>query len=166
MNRRQHPIRDCNATGFTLIELAFAITVIGLLLSFGVTAWMSMKTTHQISATKTTLQSASSCLANYVLHSEVTPPQAYFTSKCSDTDSWGENIVYYNNGDGIQLTSATSKTVRDEVGDHPDALWLVVSAGPNGIIETTSSATVWDCSLGDDLCDFTSKKILIYETRK
>ncbi len=155
-----------NAAGFTLIELAFAITVIGLLLSFGISSWMSMKTTHQISATNTTLQSASSCLSNYVIHSGVTPPQAYFTSRCSDTDSWGEKVIFYNNGDGQQLTSTGTKTVRDRDGDHPDALWLLVSSGPNGVIETTSSATVWDCSAGDDLCTFTSKNALIYETNK
>lgn len=166
MSRREHQTMPHNAAGFTLIELAFAITVIGFLLSFGVTAWMSMKTTHQISATETTLKSASSCLSNYVIHSGVTPPQAYFTNSCSDTDSWGEKIIYYNNGDGLQLLSATTKTVRDRDGDHPDALWVIVSSGPNGVVETTSTATVWDCSAGDDLCTFTSKNVLIYETNK
>ncbi|BHH84485.1 type II secretion system protein [Desulforhopalus sp. 52FAK] len=152
--------------GFTLVEIALVITVIGLLLTFGLSAWMSMKTSQQISATLTTLKTSSSCLGNYVIHSATVPPQTYFAKNCTETDAWGRDIVYYNNGDDIELTSASTKTVRDSDGDHPDGLWLLVSSGPNGVFETTSNSSPWDCSTGDDLCHFTSKNALIYETKK
>jgi len=158
--------KPLNQRGFTLVEIALVITVIGLILSFGVSAWMSMKTSQQISATETTLKTVASCLSNYVIHSGKTPPQDYFSNKCVETDSWGQSIVFYNIGDNIELTIATSKKVRDDDGDHPDGLWVLVSSGPNSIVETTSTGTLWDCSQGDDLCHFTSKNALIYETYK
>ena len=157
---------DLDELGFTLVELSLVIVVIGLLLGFGITAWMSMKTSQQISATTTTLKTAASCLSKYVIHSEQTPAQTYFSKRCVDVDPWGQDIIYYNNGDNQEISSATTKTVRDGDGDHPDALWMIVSSGPNGTIETTSSATLWDCSLGDDLCQYTTKNALVYEINK
>lgn len=152
--------------GFTLIELSMVITVIGLLLSFGITSWMSMKTSQQISAANTTLKTVSNCLINYVIHSGTIPPQAYFSKHCSASDPWGENIVYYNSGDSQKISSLTTRTVTDENGSHIDAAWVLVSSGPNKTIETTSSPSLWDCSPGDDLCHITSKNNLIYEINK
>jgi len=157
---------DLGRCGFTLVELALVLTVVGLLLTFGTSAWMSMKTSQQISAAETALKTASSCLSNYVIHSGKTPPQAYFTRHCRETDPWGEDLLYYNNGDGLDTTIAPTKVVRDSEGDHPDAIWLVVSSGINTTIETSSSATLWDCSGGDDLCHFVTKSELIYERNR
>ena len=166
MKRRENHRISFNDRGFTLVEIALVITVIGLLLTFGVSAWTSMKTSQQISATNTTLKTVSSCLTNYVIHSGTVPPQTYFTNKCLETDAWGQDLAYYNNGEDIKVTSASTKTVRDSRGDNPDGLWLVVSGGPNGVIETSSTSSPWDCSTSDDLCHFTSKNTLIYETNK
>lgn len=158
--------QDHSQQGFTLIELAFVITVMGLLLSFSVVAWMSMKTSQQLSAAKTTLTSVSNCLSNYVIHSGTIPPQAYFTLHCVKQDPWGENIIYYNNGDNQKVSAIIAKIFRDESGDHPDAAWILASSGPDKIINVSSTPTLWDCSGGDDLCQATSKSILIYEINK
>ncbi|WP_169309235.1 type II secretion system protein [Desulforhopalus sp. IMCC35007] len=152
--------------GFTLIELALVITIMGLLLSFGLVAWMSMKTSQQISAVKTTLTSVSDCLSNYVIHSGTIPPQAYFTRHCAVLDPWGNSIIYYNTGDNQEVSAVTTKTLRDETGDHPDTAWILASGGPDGTITISSTTTLWDCSGGDDLCRATSKSILIYEINK
>lgn len=152
-----------NNHGFTLIELAIVITVIGLLLSFAITSWMSMKTSQQISAANATLKTVSNCLINYSIHSGTIPPQTYFTKYCIKSDPWGKNISYYNNGDNQNISLVTTKITRDATGDHPDTAWLLVSGGPNETVEITSTATMWDCSPGDDLCHTTSKNTLIYE---
>ena len=165
MKQRSQITRPGNR-GFTLIELAMVITVIGLLLSFATASWMSMKTSQQISAANTTLKTASHCLVNYTIHSGTVPPQAYFSSHCNTRDPWGENIVYYNNGDNLNISSVTTKIMRDDSGDHPDAAWILVSRGPNQILDITSNTTMWDCSPGDDLCHTTSKNTLIYEINK
>lgn len=157
---------NSNDHGFTLIELALVITVIGLLLSFGISAWMSMKTSQQISAANATLKTVSNCLINYTIHSGTIPPQAYFTKHCVASDPWGESIVYYNNGDDQEISLVTTKIVTDATGDHPDAAWILVSSGLNKTVETTSTSTIWDCSPGDDLCHTTSKNTLIYEINK
>lgn len=152
--------------GFTLIELAMVITVVGFLLSFGVTSWMSMKTSQQISAANAALRTAARCLTGYVIHSEKIPPHAYFTEHCTDKDPWGQDIIYYNNGDDRLISTVTTKIVRDMNGDHPDAAWLLVSSGPDTTVATTSSTSLWDCTPGDDLCHSTSKNTLLYEINK
>lgn len=158
--------KPLNNHGFTIIELALVITVIGLLLSFGISAWMSMKTSQQISAANATLKTVTNCLINYTIHSGTIPPQSYFTKHCVVSDPWGKNIVYYNNGDNREISTVTTKIVRDSTGDHPDASWILISSGLNKTVETTSTASMWDCSPGDDLCHYTSKNTLIYETNK
>ncbi|MFT5700359.1 MAG: prepilin-type N-terminal cleavage/methylation domain-containing protein [Desulforhopalus sp.] len=160
------PKQSHDQKGFTLIELAMVVTAMGLLLSFGIVSWMSMKTSQQISAANTTLQTVSTCLINYVIHSGTIPPQAYFTNHCTKKDPWGNNIVYYNNGDNQTISTVTTKTVRDASGDHPDTAWILVSSGLDGITDVTSTSLLWDCSPGDDLCHATSKSILIYEINK
>jgi prepilin-type N-terminal cleavage/methylation domain-containing protein len=159
-------LEDHHQQGFTLIELALVIAVMGLLLSFGVVAWMSMKTSQQVSAVKTTLTSVSNCLSNYVIHSGTIPPQTYYTKHCSVLDPWGNSIIYYNTGDNQDVSAVTTKTLRDENGDHPDAAWILASSGPDGNITISSTTTLWDCSGGDDLCQATSKSILTYEIHK
>lgn len=152
--------------GFTLIELSMVIAVVGLLLSFGVTSWMSMKTSQQIAAANATLRTAARCLTGYVIHSEKIPPHTYFTTHCTAKDPWGQNIIYYNNGDNRPITGVTTKIVRDMNGDHPDGAWLLVSSGPDTTITTNSTASRWDCTPGDDLCHTTSKNRLLYEINK
>ena len=152
--------------GFTLIELAMVITVVGLLLSFSVSSWMSMRTSQQISAANATLTTAARCLTSYVIHSEKIPPHAYFTEHCTAKDPWGQNIIYYNNGDDRPIAAVTTKIVRDMNGDHPDAAWLLISSGPDTTVTTTSSTSLWDCTPGDDLCQTTSRNTLLYEINK
>lgn len=157
-----------NDNGFTLIELALVITVIGLLLSFGISAWMSMKTSQQISAANTALKTLSNCLINYTIHSGTIPPQAFFTKHCVASDPWGKKIVYYHNiaDENKKISLVTTKVVKDATGDHSDTVWILVSSGPNKTVETISTASMWDCSPGDDLCHSTSKNTLIYEINK
>lgn len=162
----RHPEITFNDRGFTILELALVITVIGLLLSFGISAWMSMKTSQQISAANATLKTVTNCLINYSIHSATIPPQSYFTKHCVASDPWGTNIVYYNNGDDQEISTVTTKTVRDATGDHPDAAWILVSGGLNKTVETVSTVSMWDCSPGDDLCHYTSKNTLSYEINR
>ncbi len=152
--------------GFTLVEMAIVITVVGILLSFITVSWMSMKSTQQISSAKTVLETVSSCLVNYVIHSETIPPQSYFTQYCADTDPWGNAIIYYNSGDDQKIAAVVTKTVRDANGDHADSAFIVVSPGPDKTVQVNSTATLWDCSTGDDLCHTTSKNTLIYESNR
>lgn len=154
---------DESEMGFSLFELLLVITIVGLILSFSVSAWLSMKSSQRVSATATRIQTATNCLENYVIHSGTIPPRSYFAAHCAGTDSWGSQLVYENNGDDIAIAGVTSKTFRDEFGDHPDAAWLVASFGPDKTRDYSSTAVLWDCSLGDDLCRVTTKNALYYE---
>ncbi len=152
--------------GFSLLEMAMVLAVLGLLLSFMSVAWISMKRSQQISSAKTMLEAVSNCLLDYVIHSRAIPPQSYFTQYCADTDPWGNAVVYYNSEDNQEIPAVVSKIVRDANNDHPDAAFVVVSPGPDGTVTLSSTTALWDCSSGDDLCLATSKNTLIYETSR
>ncbi len=149
--------------GFTLLEISLILVVLGLLLSFVSVAWLSMKNSQQISSAKIVLETVTSCLQDYVIHSRTIPPQGYFTQYCADNDPWGNAVLYYNNGDNQDITAVVSKTLRDGSNDYPDAAFIVVSPGRDKVLSLSSTAALWDCSSGDDLCLSTSKNTLIYE---
>ena len=163
---QSHPICLANKKGFTLVEILLVVTIVGLILSFSVAAWLSMKSSQQISSTATLLKTASQCLDSYVIHSGKIPPQAYYIAHCSRLDPWGNILQYANNGDDREIANVTTRTFRDEIGDHPDAAWIIVSFGPDRTRNYLSSATLWDCSTGDDICQMTSKNALFYEITK
>lgn len=168
-----YPTRSCRQVscskknhGFTLIELLLAITIVGLILSFSVTAWLSMKSSQQISSTAVLLKTAAQCLESYVVHSGKIPPQTYFIAHCRRLDPWGNNLFYENNGDDREIAKVTTKSYRDGNGDHPDAAWIIGSPGPNRTRQLLSTTTLWDCATGDDLCHMTSRNGLFYEINK
>ena len=152
--------------GLTLIEILLAITIVGLILGYGLTAWLSMKSSQQVSAAATIVKTASECLENYVILSGKIPPQSFFAAHCAALDPWRQNLIYENSGDNQEIASVVSRTFRDENGDHPDAAWIIVSTGPNKIRNMTASATLWNCSSGDDVCRIVSKNALLYEIHK
>ncbi len=162
----RHPRFSKNNHGFTLIELLLVITIVGLILSFSVSAWLSMKSSQQISSTTVLIKTAAQCLESYVIHSGKIPPQAYFIAHCSHLDPWGNTLGYENNGDDREIAKVTTRTYRDENGDHPDAAWIITSFGPDRTREFLSTASLWDCSTGDDLCQMTSRNALFYEISK
>lgn len=155
-----------NNNGFTILELAVVLVVIGLLISFGVVAWISMKNSQQVSTSRTLLRIASDCLTTYVIHSEQIPPQAYFTSKCASNDPWGNSLLYENSGDNVRVDTVVAKTFRDGSGDYPDAAWIVYSTGADRTKNMTTSSSLWNCSTGDDICQVITKNALLYEINK
>ena len=118
-----------NTRGFTLIELLLAITIVGLILSFSVSAWLSMKNSQQISTTAILIKTTAQCLESYVIHSGKIPPLEYFEKHCMRQDPWGNNLIYENTGDDLEIAKATPRTYRDDSGDHPDAAWIITSLG-------------------------------------
>lgn len=152
-----------DSSGVTLLEMTFVLIVVGIMLGFGTVAWQSMKSSQKISAAKTILRTEELCLKNFVLHSETVPPTSYFTSRCNSNDPWGNELIYENSGDSDSIKAITPRILRDEFGDHPDAAWILVSFGPNGTRDFTSSPTMWDCSTGDDICRTTTRNGLLNE---
>ncbi len=152
--------------GFSLLELAMVITVLGLLLSFMSVAWISMKTSQQFSSAKIVLETAANCLQDYVIHSRTIPPRNYFTQYCADSDPWGNAVAYFNSVDNQNIAAVTGKTLRTADGTHPDTAFILVSPGPDRSITLSSTAALWDCSSGDDLCLPITKNTLIYEISK
>lgn len=162
----RHQRCGTDTRGFTLIELLLVITVVGLILSFSVTAWLSMKRSQQISTTAVLLKTAAQCLKSYVIHSGTIPPQDYFIAHCRRRDPWGSDLSYENTADNREITQVTTKTYRNESGDHPDAAWIITSPGPDKTRQLVTSPSLWDCSIGDDLCQMTSRNTLFYEITK
>lgn len=149
-------------SGFTLLELAVVLVVVGLLMGFSVTAWKSMQSSQRISAARSQLTTVSRCLEEYVLHSEKIPPQSYFNDRCRARDPWGENMYYQSSGDDQEVVHVGTKFLQDNNGTYPDAVWVLVSSGPDRIQQMVESpAGVWNCAGSDDLCVFTTRNDLV-----
>jgi len=152
--------------GFSLLELTIVIAVIGMLLGFGITAWFSVKSSQQIMVAATVVRNASECLENYVVLSGKIPPVSFFTEHCAVADPWHNQLLYENVGDDSAIQDVVPKTFEDTNGSHPDAAWIVASAGLNGVRDLTTSSSRWNCATGDDICHVVSKNRLLYELGK
>ncbi len=146
--------------GYTLLELALALVVIGLLMGLAIPAWQSMQRTQRLAATRAHLEAVGRCLEEYVLHSERIPPQAYFVANCRRNDAWGEPILYQSSGDGQEVAHVGTKTLQDNNGTYPDVVWVIVSTGPDRTGQLVTTPTTWNCA-GDDLCIFATRNDLI-----
>lgn len=160
------PDNFMGSKGFSLLEMTFILVIIGMIAGFGLSAWTSMKYSQQISASRTRLRIAAECLSQYVLHSERIPPTSYFQNRCAAKDAWGSELIYENSGDDLEISTVPTRTYRDDTGSSPDAVWILVSPGPDTGRDFTSSSTQWDCSGGDDLCHMTTRNALHYAMRQ
>jgi len=163
---RKTEIPGLGVVGFSLLELTIVITVIGVLLGFGISAWFSVKSSQQVTVAATVVRTASECLENYVILTGKIPPVSFFTERCTVADPWHNQLLYENVGDDTELKTVVPKTFKDEYGRHPDAVWIIASGGMNGLRDVQTSALQWDCSAGDDICQVVSKNRLLYELGK
>lgn len=94
--------------GFTFIELALVLVIIGLLLSLGVGAWLSLKESREVAKTRSSLQQVRNCLLkrmsstlqypsfsdDLTCSSDASSSHSVDVCLCPRKDAWGNKIVY------------------------------------------------------------------------
>ncbi len=87
----KHDLSGCK--GFTLIESAIVLVVIGTVLALGVMAWMSIKSGFEVSHTRAKLKAVKSCLMERMILSDKYPDFSVNLQEDEDNNYECENNV-------------------------------------------------------------------------
>ncbi|WP_456324475.1 type II secretion system protein [Desulfonauticus submarinus] len=116
--------------GFTLLELAITITVVGFLIGVGMLSWTTMMKARKIAYTKSILNQAKNCLITRIISTNQFPLYT-FPSNCNAThsnedinfclcplkDAWGNQIYYL---EGLSNSGCLHEST-NYVTDNPPA---------------------------------------------
>jgi prepilin-type N-terminal cleavage/methylation domain-containing protein len=127
------------ARGFTLVELAIVLIIVGLVVSLGTAAWVSLMESRKVVQARSVLQQAKDCLVKRVVFSERYPTyNATAAGFCDDVnndkdvnsclcrpgihDPWSGDIYYLS---GIQDAANTSLLGEPVVQDEAKGQYAV-----------------------------------------
>lgn len=147
------------ARGFTLLEIALVLVVVGILLAIGLLSWSSFAESRRYSKTNSQLMQMKNCLVRCIVFTEHYPRQEDF-EHCRDLtgkDAWGGDIKWIvgvnNAGTRLDKTHAvvtdearnqTAETLHSSHkvitanGNFTNVAFALVSLGANG---TADNAT-------------------------
>ncbi len=145
-----------HSEGFTFVELAIFLLIVGLILGVAVAAWSVLAQGRQIQAAKNTLKTVNNCLTDYTVMAKKISGTEYFSKFCQKNDPWGLELKYLHAHDtnGMNCSSPLSGTLSVKVapGDTRNSVaWIVISAGPNRHFDYYMSGTLVDFTSGDDV---------------
>lgn len=161
-----------SAKGFTLIELAIVLVIIGLMVGMGATLIGPLTKRAKLHETKAIINAAAESLISYAASRDELPADtAAFASVVSkSTDVWKRALIYVldpNLSDntiggicGRRSTSLTLNICSDTACSSPDTrndvAFLILSRGENFNIQTDTTTTVIDVyDVGISVDDFT-----------
>ena len=147
--------------GFTIIEIAIFLFIVGAILSVAAMAWSVLAQGRQVAAAKNILAEVDSCLLDYAIMARKIPDSNYFSSYCSKIDPWGKNLRLVTNAGNnpINCGASTPGTLTVKIDPWTtvsEVAWIVISSGPNRSFDYTLTATTLDISTGDDIYVFES----------
>lgn len=134
-------------SGFSLIEMALVLVVVGIILGIGTSAWLSINDARRITVTSNRMQAAKNCLITRVVNSHRYPkytsgysdPNANEVDRClgERIDAWGQPIRFlegFQDGGG---TLAGACLVADDALPtshpcHPDNAPVLPEDGSSG----------------------------------
>jgi len=156
-----------NRKGLSLIETAFVLLIVGVVLAMAAAGWHSTLEARRISAAGADLKAASNCLVKYVLHSDQIPPATYFSTSCRKRDPWGEPVIYFNAADNEAIAPGMASLALNANGINKNNIaWVLVSKGPNKTSECALTAGSVTCTGGDDLYYYVSVEKLYEQISK
>lgn len=140
------------ARGFTLLEIALVLVVVGILLAIGLLSWSSFAESRRYSKTNSQLMQMKDCLVRCIVFTEHYPRQDDFEN-CRDLtgkDAWGGDIKWIvgvnNAGTRLDKTHAVVTDVaRNQTAEGLHSSHEIITA--NGNFTNVAFALV---SLGED----------------
>ncbi len=103
--------------GFTLIEIAIVLIIIGILLGIGVALMGPLTKQAQFKRSRERVRACKEAIIGFVAASGELPTQAEFQNICNEKDAWGRSLVYIpddstvlydGNNDRVDLTSIST----------------------------------------------------------
>ncbi len=141
------------AKGFTLVELAISLVVIGLLIGLGVTLVGPLATATKVRESKENLDGAVESLNSWAAGNNSLPNGAGFPAVVkSPQDAWGHNFVYLYDATlfsatpsndtlcGRKTTSLTLQTTNPPA-TIANVAYVMLSPGDDSTIQTTLATT-------------------------
>ncbi|WP_173200896.1 prepilin-type N-terminal cleavage/methylation domain-containing protein [Geobacter sp. SVR] len=141
-----------NTNGFTLVELAIVMIIVGLLVGMGSSMVGVLTSAIKVRESKETLEGASQSLTSYAAGSNNLPSGATFTSTVKNPqDAWGRDILYLYDPNlnavspasltkdticGRRTTTLTLQTL-DPAATIPNVAFVLLSAGSDASVQTT-----------------------------
>jgi general secretion pathway protein G len=117
-----HPVR---ILGFTLVELLFALAIVGILASLASTGYLHYVENSRNAVAMSDIRSIEQCIESYYLIMEELPPDLA-TAGCSRDDPWGHPYRY------LDMANAKGKFRKDK-NLHPlNSDYDLYSMGPDG----------------------------------
>ncbi|WP_457572461.1 hypothetical protein [Desulfovulcanus sp.] len=120
------------SSGFTLIEMAVILIIIGLILFVGVASWQTLSEGRRITQTRTILEEAKDCLIKRMYYTEAYPrfDTGNNTSNSSadvdqclaeKRDAWGHPLRYLGGIDNATNASLAGKFIIDDLAENQTA---------------------------------------------
>jgi type II secretory pathway pseudopilin PulG len=148
----QRDLKKIKVGGFTLIEIALVLVIIGLFLGAGVNLFGLLIDREKDSENKEIIVSAVEAIKGYLLKNGTLPTLSNFTNIVSkQNDAWEKPLIYiyYNNATNSTICSLTGTPItvrycRDisctSYNDTNNVAFIVLSGGANMNIQTGFSA--------------------------
>ena len=170
--------------GFTLVEVAIVLVIVGIILSIGTASWITFMEGRRVSKTRSVLQQGKDCLVRRVVFNERYPRTEDFTACLDDAgaDGWGREIkclVGVNSSDATLsgmdfvvtdnvrnqtavVMDDNSKVITDQ-GDQTRVVFVLFSLGDDGSADDASYDTTSQvASMSGITPDFSSTNDDIY----
>lgn len=120
--------RSRHTQGFSLIEIAIVLVIVGIILSIGTASWVTMVEGRRVAKTRSVLQQAKDCLVRRVVFNERYPREKDFEECVGEAgrDGWNQDVGWLIgfNGDGDVLNGSmfvASDDARNQTATYPDS---------------------------------------------
>lgn len=157
-----------SSKGFTFIEMAMVLVVIGIIISMGVALVGPITKKIKRTDSKEIVNVANESVLGFVIKNKRLPTTEEFSSYFKDRDAWGNTLFYYadSNSTSGNICHSTSSgfQVNDEGTLKSNVAYILLSKGDNGTNDTGTSPafTILEQSdTYDDLPIYGSKWYLI-----
>ena len=80
--------------GFTLIELAIALVIIGILMGIGAGLIGSLVKSEKMRKTRSVVEAAKEAIKGYAVSHRVLPNESTFKNIFPEKDPWNQDLVY------------------------------------------------------------------------
>jgi len=138
--------------GFSLIELAIILVIVGIILSIGTASWVTFMEGRRVAKTRSVLQQAKDCLVRRVVFNERYPRGKDFEECVGEVgkDGWNRNVGWLRGfNDKNETLDGTMFVVRDEAREQNATYPNVESNATTDTGEQKSIAFIL-MSRGDD----------------